>query len=326
MNKRTRYFIFGAVGVLAIGLCTGLVAYYGGFPTSATSRAGGPDELRYVPADAAVVAYANVRDVMLSEFRQRLKAVVPDEKGREEFRNETGIDIENDIDYVVAYMLPEGGKSGGIVLARGRFDAVRLESLAREHGGIVSEHEGRRLITTPRKADSDEPAAVVAFLEPGVVAVGTDAAVRRAIDTALSGRNISQNSEIMALMTDLNGGGSAWAVGRFDTLATHADLPDNVTSQIPSIKYFAASGRVNGGISGVFRAEARDEKAAQNLRDVVQGFVALARMQATNKPELQPLLDSLQLSGQGQTVAISFSVPVEVLDLLAPKAAAPAAH
>jgi hypothetical protein len=324
MNKRTRYFIFGAVTVLALGLCTGLVAYFGGFPTSAISRSGGPDELKYVPADAAVVAYANVREVMLSEFRQRLKAVMPDEKGREEFRDKTGIDIENDIDYVVACMLPQDGQNGGIVLARGRFDAVRLELLAREHGGVVSEYQGRRLITTPKGEDGDEP--VVAFLEPGVLAVGTDVAVRRAIDAATSARNISQNSEIMSLMTDLSGGGSAWAVGQFDALAKQADLPDNVTRQIPSIKYFAASGRVNGGVSGVFRAEARDEKAAQNLRDVVQGFVALARMQADQNPQLRPLLDSVQLSGQGQTVAISFSVPIEVLDLIAPKAEGASAH
>ena len=39
-------------------LCTGLVAYYTGLPMGAFSRADGPAELRYVPADAALVAYA----------------------------------------------------------------------------------------------------------------------------------------------------------------------------------------------------------------------------------------------------------------------------
>ena len=59
--------------ILAIGLGTGLVASYMGLPVSVFSSAAGPDELQYVPADAAVVAYANVRDVMNSEFRQRFK-------------------------------------------------------------------------------------------------------------------------------------------------------------------------------------------------------------------------------------------------------------
>ena len=56
----------------------GLVASYMGLPVSVFSSAAGPDELQYVPADAAVVAYANVRDVMNSEFRQRFRQMEPD--------------------------------------------------------------------------------------------------------------------------------------------------------------------------------------------------------------------------------------------------------
>ena len=66
------------------------------------------------------------------------------------------------------------------------------------------------------------------------------------------------------------------------------------------MKWFTASGHVNGGVSGLLRAETRDEQAGQNLRDVVQGFLALARMQAGNKPEMQALVSSLQVSGTGQ--------------------------
>ena len=40
MTKRTRYFMAGAAAVLAVGLCTGLVAYYGGFPALSASRTG----------------------------------------------------------------------------------------------------------------------------------------------------------------------------------------------------------------------------------------------------------------------------------------------
>ena len=103
MTKKTRYFMAGSAAVLAAGLGTGLIAYYvGGFqPVSAAPVA---NELRYVPADATVVAYADVRSIMDSQFRQQLKAAMPAEhtKGQEEFQRETGIDIERDIDYVVA--------------------------------------------------------------------------------------------------------------------------------------------------------------------------------------------------------------------------------
>jgi hypothetical protein len=70
MTKRTRYFVFGSVTVLLVGLCTGLVAYYTGMPMGAFGQSSGLSELRYVPATASVVAYADVRKLMQSELRQ----------------------------------------------------------------------------------------------------------------------------------------------------------------------------------------------------------------------------------------------------------------
>ena len=113
-------------------------------------------------------------------------------------------------------------------------------------------------------------------------------------------------------------------MGRFDALITHANLPEGVASQIPAVKWFSASGHVNGGVSGLLRAETRDEQAGQNLRDVVQGFLALARLQAGNKPEMQALVSSLQVSGTGRTVALSFSLPSEAIEAIG--AAAGAVH
>jgi hypothetical protein len=108
MTRKTRLFMFGSALTLMAGLCTGLLAYYGGLPTMASGREAGPDELKYIPASAAVVAYANVHDVMSSDFRQKLRQVLPDhdQKGQEEFQRETGINIEQDIDYVLAWMSP----------------------------------------------------------------------------------------------------------------------------------------------------------------------------------------------------------------------------
>lgn len=316
MTNKTRYFLLGSAAILAIGLTTGVVASFMGMPIAVFSSAAGPTELEFVPENAAIVAYADVRDVMNSEFRQRIRAFEPQGSERDDFREKTGLDIENDIDTVVAAMMPGGSgpQDGALVLARGRFDVVRLEGLAREHGGQVEDYLGARLIRHVEEGDNDADLAL-GFLEPGLVAIGTYPAVRGSVEARFEGRNVLSNTELMRLVGEL-GTNNAWAVGRFDALAARADLPGEVLSQVPAITWFSAAGHVNGGLSGLLKVEARDDAAAQNMRDMLRGFVAMARMQSEGRPEIQTLVQSLQLSGEGRNVALSFTLPTEVFEAL----------
>jgi hypothetical protein len=313
MNKRTRYFMAGSAAVLAAGLCTGLIAYYaGGFqPLSAAPVA---NELRYVPADAAVVAYADVRSIMDSDLRMRLKAAMPMQAdGQREFQNHTGIDIEKDIDYIVAAASGIGNNPDGLVVARGRFNETQLEALFRQHGGQVEDYKGKRLVSSPIEKEHQ---ISLAFLEAGLVAIGTKATVQRAIDAQMSSHSITSNSEMMDLVNDISNASNAWAVGRFDTIAQQANLPTEISSKMPPITWFAASGHVNGGISGTLRAEAIDEASAENLRKIVSGALAFGEMAAKSDPKVGALINSLQLSGSGKTVALSFTVPAELLAMI----------
>jgi len=329
MTKKTRYFMGGSAAILVAGLGTGLVAYYGGgFPSLSASRSG-PSELSYVPADSAVVAFANVREVMDSQLRQRIKQVVPQEQGQKEFQEQTGIDIERDIDYVVAAGSPVGTPQGktepnGLVVARGRFNTTQLETLAREHGGVVEEYKGKRLVKASDVENKFEMAegvhkgpghsVALAFLEPGLVAIGSEAAIKSAIDAQLSAHSITSNNEMMELIADIDAGNNAWAVGRFDAIASQAHLPQEIASKLPAVKTFAVMTHIDGGITGTLRAETRDDESANNLRQVVQGLLALGRM--ANDTKATALLNSFQLSGSGKTVALSFAVPSEVLDMI----------
>ncbi|HTM25510.1 MAG TPA: hypothetical protein VL225_09980 [Vicinamibacterales bacterium] len=334
MTRKTRYFMAGSAAILVAGLCTGLVAYYGGgFPSLSASRSG-PAELSYVPANATVVAFANIREIMDSQLRQRLKQVLPQESGQKEFQAETGIDIEQDIDYVVAAMTTpgEGGlpnNANGLVVARGRFNPTQLETFARDHGGVVEDYKGKRLIkisdahvdvdrqdsTVPQHRGGDHT-GMLAFLEPGLVAIGSETAIKSAIDAQLTAQSITSNGDMMELVSDIDRGNNAWAVGRFDALAGQAKLPAEIASRLPAVKTFAVMSHIDGGVSGSFRAEARDDESAENLRQVVQGFLAMGRLTSANDPKATAVLNSLQLSGRGKTVILSFAVPSEVLDMI----------
>jgi len=332
MTNKTRYFVIASLLVLGVGLGTGLVAYYVGFPAGAATRAGGPEELQYIPHDATVIAFANVQDVMNSQLRQKLLQALPmHEAGQKEFENQTGINIETDIDRIVASLNPDPSNSNtpgqGLVLARGRFDEVKIEALMRDHGAEIEQYKTKRMIVVTHTregatADGRYPSEsfAVSFVEPGFVALGHASLVRSAIDLHQGGNNpqaglssVTGNDELMALVRSLDSG-NVWAVGRFDALASRARLPDSVTSRLPAITLFAVSGHINGGLRATVRAEARDDEAANNLRDVVRGFMGLAKMQAGSNPSAQLMMQSLELGGTGKTVALSFTVPAEVFD------------
>ena len=221
MTKKTRLFLLAAAGVLAVGLVTGLVASYIGLPAFAVSAADGPDELQYVPADASLVAYANVRDVMNSQLRQKVREMRPDGRHQDEFQERTGIDIEHDIDEVVASLSAAAQDERTLVIARGRFDTVRIEGLIREHGGQVTTYNGTRLLTHLPRNNRE---IALAFMEPGLIAFGSAPSVRQAVDRKSGGPNVTSNEELMGLVRDIDDG-NAWAVGRFDAIAHRAKRP-----------------------------------------------------------------------------------------------------
>ena len=323
MTRHTRYFVLGMSGVLVIGLCSGLFAYFNRGAAAAVA-ATGPAELAYVPPDASIVAYANVRAVMLSDFRERLRQIAPGETGQDELEQRLGLSVERDVDHVLAFLAPgpEGAAPWRLALFRGRFDTARLETVARERGATVSDHGDTRVVSV----DAGEGQAMaMAFMEPGLVAVGDLEAVLRALDRGTAGTDITSSGALMGLVEGVDPGSTAWAVGRLSALNAVPFLPDGMAAQIPALTAFAIEGRVNRDVSGSLSVDGRDDEAAEQLRDVVRGVLALARMQTAARPGLQALLDSLRLNGVGTTVTLSFAVPPDVFDALFAEAARVAA-
>ena len=192
----------------------------------------------------------------------------------------------------------------------GIFDAPRIEALILSHGGVASEHSGTKLVTV------ENPNLGAAFIEPGLIAVGPPSSLRLALDTRAAGSgNVTQDEHLMRLVGRVDNA-NAWAVARFDALQGRSQLPIEVMKQLPSISWFAASGQVDSGLSAVIHAETRDAQAALDLREVIRGFVALVRMQAGQQAELAEVVNSIELSGDGNTVSLGFSIPAQAFERL----------
>ena len=318
MTRGTRYVVLGGVGLLAAGLAAGLAAWVtSGLPALLLAQ-GRPDELRYVPADATIVSFANVREVMDSELRERLRERESETEGPREFEARTGIDIDRDVDHIVAGLVPTGRDGAdAIAVLAGRFDTGRIESSAIAAGGIRITHDGQTLILIERSSDNAEnDTTALTFLDPGVLVIGSESLVRQAIDGSADGADT--NDRLMDLLEHVDAGSTAWTVGRLDAADGSGWLPDPLQSQVSQVSAFAVGGQVNGGVRGRLTAEAADETTSQSLRDLLQGFLALGRLQAAQRPELAGLFDALQLTAEGRMVTLSFDLPADTLLELLP--------
>ena len=327
MTKKTRYFVLGAGTVLVVGLGGGLIAYLA-YNRVAGMPAGVPPEMRYVPANATVVAFADVQAVMNSELRRSLMPSIDPEarKGRRMMNDFAGVAVEKQVNRVVAYVEPYDAPDPqtqakpdvprALLLVQGTFDAARLEAFIRERGGAVDEYKGRKIFVH-REHDHDVALGVVGS---DLIAMGQADLVRGVIDVAqASGRttDITSNTEMMNLIRD-NAGSSAWVVGQFDEIRRRMRLPSGVAQQVPPIRLVSVKANINGGVKATIRAETGDKAAADQLRDVVRGFISLARLQGGAKPEIDGLLKSIELSGNDASVRLSVAVSPEALRVLAP--------
>jgi hypothetical protein len=286
--------------------------------------------LAYLPTETTAIAFANVNEIMNSDFRQKLRTVLPTGQEKDRLIAEIGLDIEHDIDRVVAGVVAGGpAVNGATVLVRGRFDATRMEALALQHGATVAEYKGKRMLLAPSVPTGGisvpgESGAVVAdhfdgslaFLEPDLIALGDAAAIRRGIDASISKEDATKNVELMKFVKDAQLGSNAWVIGKIDEMTKTSPIPDEIRQHLPAVQWFMVTAHVNGGVTGKVRADARDEEAAQQLRAVVNGALAAGQLVAGRDSRLDAVLKSMQVTGTGNTVAMSFTVPPELLDMI----------
>ena len=324
MTNKSRYFLIGASTVLLVGLGSGIIAYYAYNRVPAVST-GLPTELEFVPATAELVAYVDVQAVMTSELRRELERTAgnsgPSRQNMDDF---AGINLEKQVHHIVGYLeamdSTDQGPPRGVMLVQGTFEQPRVEQFIREHGGTIEEYRGkriaiRRLVEGARGGRGGDgqppPEAAVGFVRPDLIAFGQADLVRKAIDVSTDATgpaaNVTANAEVMGLVRD-TAGETVWVVGHFDAVSRRIGIPSSLSQQVPPLRMVAAKARINGGIEATIKAQTADQTAADQMRDVIRGFVSLIRLQAGARPELQSTLKTIVLGGTGSTVELSFAV------------------
>ena len=153
-----------------------------------------------------MVAYVDVRRLMNSPFHDRLRQLqrtsptnVGWPRGSDRDRFET--DVDGVLIASTAVDVRGERAQGSLLIARGRFDAVRIEGVMREQGRSGRPVHGAHVSCTLTNETND---AALAFAEPGLLMFGPQASVRGALDTkAGAAAGIASNREFMTLVSDV---------------------------------------------------------------------------------------------------------------------------
>jgi hypothetical protein len=334
--KRSRLVLILAMTVVVVGVVAGVGAWW----VSPARAAVGPlaGEALILPGDAKFVMGFDVKRFASSEFYARFAkrhGLRPDALAMLE--EKTGLNPTRDIDQIV--VAGSGGVKGspGIAVAIGRFDLYKLgRALETEKKGAVSaNHEGVTVYTLAEveKSGEERSSLALAFLDERTLAFGPKAKVLAAISARSRGETpLKANAALMQRVEQVRPGSTFWMVGDQSLLA---GLPTSIpapgaspdagaTLQLPALVGVMVTGDLDPQLSLSVTGEARDALAAKNLADVVRGLVAMASLQAQQKPELSQLASAISVTTDQNRVLVNARIPYEVLDALQPKQAQPA--
>jgi hypothetical protein len=347
--SRSRLVVLASMTVVVLGVAFALAALVFGPARAAVGPL--PAEGLALPADTRFVLGLDVKRFTASPFYERFareRALQPDTL--RELQEKVGLDPKRDIDQIV---FAGGEAKGGLALVFGRFDRGRIEAALEAENGkaVLGEHGGTTLYRLDRvtlksageaaedEADDDDAAEAtetdspatpakrgdnsLAFFDDDTLLLGQTEAVKATLDNRAAGSgSLKTNASLLALLERVEPGVTFWMVGDRTLLAR---MPGSVPApgvagiELPALESLIVTGDLDPVVSLRVTGGARDAAAAQKLADVVRGFLALASLQAAQKPELQQLASAVSVTTEESNVRLEARLPYELIEALRSK-------
>ena len=319
---RSRLVFFAAMTVVVVGVAAGVGALW----LSPARAAVGPlvGEALILPADAKFVMGFDVKRFAASPFYERFKA----QRGMKpealaELEAKTGLDPARDLDQIV--IAGTGVRGAGVAVALGHFDLYKLGRAIEASGKAQgTSYEG---VTVYNFSEESKQPLSLALVDESTLVLGPTDQVTQALASRTRGETpLKTNTALMARVEKIQPGSTFWMVGDQSLLAS---LPTSIPAPgasagggsvaLPSLVGLTVTGDLDPQVSVAVTGEAKDAAAAKNLADVVRGLVAMASLQAAQKPELSQLASAVSVATEENRVLVSARIPYETLDALQPK-------
>ena len=284
-----------------------LLALFAGLLPAADSQL-----VSLVMPDAKMLAGINVDQAKTTPFGQYVLTQVQAQGPHlQEIAALTGFDPTRDVHELLVSSNAAPGVKGGLLLARGNFDATRIQTAAQAAGGLLETYKGFTLLEDPKRMNG------VAFLDPTLAVAGDIASVKGAIDRQTLPAPLP--TSVMLQVNQWSGSQDAWFIADVPpaTLHPQTPVPPNPAVQNALQTVQQAAGGIKFGGQVVLTSQAQTDTAqnATSLQGVVQFLASLAQMQAQQKnPQLAPILSSLVVTTSGNLVNLSLTVPESVAE------------
>jgi hypothetical protein len=237
-----------------------------------------------------------------------------------EIKSRTGLDPERDLDSIVLTSAGDSPNSG-LAFAFGSILSDKIAKALGPRKDLYRKELGGETLFTYSEAGGTKIAVVL--LSDHALLVGGEEAVKAVLAAAKSGAApLRSNALLMNLVTRLRPGATVWMVGDQSLLSA---LPRTIPGggsgnapalNLPAMKSLTATFDFDPEIVFEVEAEAPDPAGAKNLGDIVRGFLALATIQAAQKPELQKLASAISVTNDQNKVLLNGRLPYELLDSL----------
>ena len=286
-----------SAAILAL-MCAGLLA------------AADPQLLNLVMPEAKVLAGVNVDQAKTSAFGAYFLSQIQ-AQGAQHFQQVaalTGFDPTRDLHELLVASNAAPGSHSGLILARGNFDASRIQAAGIAGGGTTTNYNGVILLLDPKQTHA------VAFLDPTLAVAGDVASVKAAIDRQNAPAPLS--AALVVQVNQWSTAEDAWAIAATPLAnlkpPANPSNPPNPALQNAFQNIQQAAGGVKFGDPIVWTGQLQADTAqnASSVTGVVQFLASLAQMQAQQKnPQLAGILSSLSVTASGNQVNVSLSVP-----------------
>jgi hypothetical protein len=284
-----------------------------------------PAEGLALPADTRVLMGFDMKRFVASPFYARYAAKDKPQhmQAMAKLEEKTGINPERDVDTVIVASrgrVEQGDQ--GLVLVSGRFDRYKLaRAIETEKKVTWKKVEGETVYILDEAVKSGRHAGGLAFLDENTLALGNLSSIEQVLVNRARGTGtIESNTALLELVRQVQPGSAFWMVGDKTALAQLKGMPgagnDSVGFSMPALESVIVTADLDPAVSVQFTGATTDEASAKNLADVFRGFLALATLQAGQKPELKELTTAVSVATEANKVHVNAKLPYELLDSL----------